>query len=101
VITITGLQSSNGITGVTEWGTDRFGRSFITSIQEPIIIKQDCNFRVTSGKVAHNRQAVSATVTFGLNSTGQPTGCPGTNSYFFKLEWTGPNGNTHSQLFPY
>jgi hypothetical protein len=100
VMTTTGSQTVNGISGVTEWGTDRFGRTFITSISQPIVIRQDCGFRVTSGQVKHNRQAVTATVTFGLNQAGLPVQCT-PNAFFMKIEWTGPNGNTHTHMLPY
>lgn len=100
VMTVTGTQTVNGITGVTEWGSDRFNRTFVTSISQPVVVRQDCAFRITSGQVKHNRQAVSATVTFGLNQAGAPAQCS-PNAFFMKIEWTGPNGNTHSHLMPY
>ncbi|HRF19588.1 MAG TPA: hypothetical protein PK977_15540, partial [Chitinophagaceae bacterium] len=32
VITVTGMHAANGITGIAEWGTNRFGNFFTTSI---------------------------------------------------------------------
>lgn len=102
VVSISGMHSANGINGIAEWGTDRFGRTFTTSISQPIVVKQDCSFRITSGQVTHNRQAVNATVTFGLDQAGNPMAqCPGSNAYFMKIVWTGPNGNPHTHILPY
>jgi hypothetical protein len=101
VFSVEGTHSHNGQTGIAEWGTDRFGHSFYTSITQPLIVRQDCMFRLTAGQVSHNRLASNATVTFGLNATGQPTSCPGANPYFFKLVWTGPSGIPITVIHPY
>lgn len=101
VVTVTGMHSEGGVTGIAEWGTNRFGRSFTTAISQPIVRRQDCAFRVGSGKVTHTTQAFTASATFGLDANGNPTGCPGANSYYLKVEWTGPNGVTHTTLLPY
>ncbi len=100
VITITGTHTDGAVTNIAEWGTNRFGGTFTTSTLEPIIIKQDCSFRVTGGKLKHVTPLVTATATFGLNSAGVPTTCPA-GSYYFKLEWVGPLGNNRSVILPY
>lgn len=101
VITVTGMHTANGITGIAEWGTNRFGNAFTTSIAQPVVMRQDCSFRVGSGMVVHHTNLFNASATFGLNANGNPTGCPGTNPYYMKVEWTGPRGNTQSALLPY
>ncbi|HUM96958.1 MAG TPA: hypothetical protein PK275_03830 [Chitinophagaceae bacterium] len=102
IITVTGTHTEGNITGVAEWGTNRFGHSFTTAITSPLIFRQDCDFRLTSGEVKHATQLFNATVTFGLNANGNPTSCPGASaSYFLKSVWTGPLGNTHSVILPY
>jgi len=101
VISIHGTHSHNGVSGIAEWGTDRFGHPFYTVITQPLVIRQDCAFRLTSGEVKHNRIASNATVTFGLNANGQPTSCPGLNPFYFKLVWTGPAGITYTAIHPY
>src|SRR5690606_23393363 len=53
VITVTGTHTDGSVIGIAEWGTNRFGRSFITAITQPLVLKQDCSFRVGSGKVVH------------------------------------------------
>jgi hypothetical protein len=101
VITVSGTHADGTVTNIAEWGTNRFGGAFTTSTWEPIIIKQDCNFRVTSGKLKHITPLIAAIATFGLNAGGNPTSCPGIAAYYYKLEWTGPAGNTHSVILPY
>lgn len=101
VLTITGNNTIGNTEGVAEWGVNRFGHEFTTSIKEPLIIRQDCAFRLVSGQVQHDGFG-TAVVTFGLDATGNPTSCPtGTNHYYFKLTWTGPNGGTASATLPY
>lgn len=99
-ITITGTHTDGAQTNIAEWGTDRFGHPFSTSITQPLVISANCQFRLTSGEVQHNRMASTATVTFGLDKDGKPTSCPA-GSYYFKLVWTGPNGTPHTYIAPY
>jgi outer membrane murein-binding lipoprotein Lpp len=101
VVTITGTHSEGGVTGIAEWGTNRFGSSFTSSIAQPLVIRQDCNLRLVSGKVAHKTSRINASATFGLDATGNPTACPGAGNYYLKIEWTGPAGNTQSRILPY
>jgi len=100
-ITVTGLHSQGGITGIAEWGTNRFGNAFTTAITQPLLFRQDCSFRAGGGKVEHVTPFFNAHVTFGLDASGNPTGCPGANPYYMKVVWTGPSGNTHSSIHPY
>ena len=101
VITVTGTHSQGGVTGIAEWGTNRFGNAFTTAINQALVFKQDCSFRAGSGKVEHVTPFFNANVTFGLDSNGNPTTCPGANPYYMKVVWTGPSGNTHSSIHPY
>jgi hypothetical protein len=100
VLTITGNSTVGNTEGVAEWGTNRFGHDFMTTITQPLVIRQDCAFRLTSGQVTHQGFG-TATATFGLDATGNPTSCPGTGHYYFKITWTGPNGGTASTILPY
>ena len=101
VVTTSGTHTDGSNTGIAEWGTNRFGGSFATSIMEPLVVRQDCNFRLTSGKVKHTTSLVTATVTFGLNANGEPTSCPGLGTYYFKVVWMGANGNSITVIRPY
>jgi hypothetical protein len=100
VLTITGDHTDGNNTGIAEWGTNRFGHAFTTSITQPLVIRQDCAFRLTSGQITHQGFG-TATATFGLDASGNATSCPGTGHYYYKLTWTGAGGNTHTLLFPY
>lgn len=100
VLTISGIGTSGAVTNAAEWGSNRFGHSFTTSITSPLVFRQDCAGRLTSGQVKHEGFA-TATATFGLNAGGAPTSCPGTGSYYYNLAWTGPGGNTRSVILPY
>lgn len=103
VITVTGMHSDGGVTGIAEWGTNRFGNTFTTAITSPLVVRQDCDFRLTSGSVKHTTSNnITATATFGLDVNGNPTSCPGANgTYYFKIVWTGPAGNTRTVILPY
>lgn len=101
VITTTGTHTDGNTTGIAEWGTNRFGHAFSTAISQPLVVRQDCNFRLTSGEVVHTRPAVTATATFGLDASGNPTGCPGLGHYYMKIVWVGSGGGSHTIILPY
>jgi hypothetical protein len=101
VITTTGTHTDGNATGIAEWGLNRFGHAFVSSIVAPLVIRQDCSFRLVSGEVKHTTPLVTAIATFGLNSAGDPTSCPGTGHYYFKVVWTGSNGNSLTVIMPY
>ena len=100
VATISGIGVTGNVTNAAEWGTNRFGHAFVTSITQPLVFRQDCSGRLTAGEITHQGFA-TATATFGLNASGATTGCPGTAAYYYKLTWTGPGGNSHSVILPY
>jgi len=100
VITVTGAHTEGSNSNIVLWGTNRFGHAFKTSITQPLVIKQDCNFRVTAGTVTHEGFG-TATATYGLDANGNPASCPGTGSYHCKVIWTGLAGQAHSALFAY
>lgn len=101
VITTTGKQTDGLVTGISEWGTNRFGNAFVTAISQPLVIRQDCDFRLVSGEVSHSKLVADVVVTFGLNAAGEPTACPGAGNYYFKAVWKGANGETKTVILPY
>ncbi|MDR3716323.1 MAG: hypothetical protein P4L51_26255 [Puia sp.] len=103
VITTTGTHSDdNGNTDVAEWGTNRFGVSFESLITQPKVIAQSCDYRLVSGQNEVLRSDnITSTITYGLDSNGNPSSCPGTGTYYFKLVVTKPNGNTYTYILPY
>jgi hypothetical protein len=100
-ITITGTHSEGDVTNIAEWGTNRLGHEFTTSTVEPIVITSNCGFRIVSGELKHTLPNLTATATFGLDSHGDPTSCPGTGHYYFKVVVTGSNGNSITVIMPY
>jgi hypothetical protein len=101
VMSVTGTHTQGSNTSIAEWGTNRFGAPFTTSITQPVVVRQDCSFRITSGQVKHEGLAATATVTFGLDVNGNATSCPGTGNYYYKLAWTGAGGNSLTVILPY
>ncbi|MBL7749010.1 MAG: hypothetical protein JNM19_16340 [Chitinophagaceae bacterium] len=100
VVTVTGTHTEGSVTGIAEWGTNRFGNGFTTVISDPLVFRQDCSFRLTAGKVAHNTSLFNSYVIFGLDATGLPVSCP-TGSYYMKIVWTGPAGIPRTVILPY
>jgi len=101
VITSSGTHTEGNTLNVAEWGTNRFGHAFASSTVQPLVIRQDCDFRLVSGEVKHTTPLVTATATFGLDASGTPTSCPGSGHYYFKVVWTGANGNSATVILPY
>jgi hypothetical protein len=101
VLTISGMHTEGEEHSIAEWGSNRLGIAFSTATTTPLVIKQDCSFRVTSGEVKHSTGAYTATATFGLDATGVVTTCPGNGKYYYKLVWTGGNGNSLNLILPY
>lgn len=101
VITTRGIATVDGISEVAEWGSNRYGNDFVTSITEPLIVRQSCGFRLTSGQVKHHKMASLITVTFGLDSTGAPTTCPANAPYYFKMVYSNANNVTRTVIRPY
>jgi hypothetical protein len=100
-VTITGTQTQGNQSGIAEWGTDRFGKTFTTAITQPLVISAACQYRLVSGQLKHDRTLSSATLSFGLNEQGvAQTACP-TGSFFYKLTWTGVAGNTLTWIAAY
>jgi hypothetical protein len=85
---------------VAIWGTNRYGNSFESLISQPKVIEQSCDYRLTSGQNVIIRPAVTITVTYGLDVNGDPTGCPGSGTYYYKAVWT-INGKTYTFIAPY
>lgn len=102
VIAVTGMHQTDDESNVADWGTNRFGKAFTTSITFPLIIKQSCDFRVTGGAIKHKTEVFTATATFGLDASGNATGCPDSGNYYYRLEWKrNSNGNSFDILLPY
>lgn len=101
LVTTTGLHTDGTNMGIVEWGTTRYGNSFETLITTPMVIDQNCNFRLTAGAIEIFRKDITTNVTFGLDSTGKATTCPGSGSYYLQAVWKGTGGSSGSVILPY
>jgi len=100
VITTTGTHSDGTYNDISVWGTNRYGNPFTTLISQPKVIAQSCDYRLTSGQNTLIRKEFTATITYGLDVNGDPTSCPGTGTYYYKVVWT-INGKTYTYIAPY
>jgi len=99
VISVTGISALGG--GIAEWGINRFDKSFTSAIIEPLVVKQSCDFRLVSGQIKHTGPVVTTITTFGLDATGVPVSvCPG-GAFYYKVVWTGANGNAFTHIAAY
>ncbi len=101
VISVTGTHTDGTNTGIEEWGTTRFGKAFTNATLSPIVVRQDCSFRITSGSTQHTTPLATVVVTYGLDASGNPTSCPGSGTYYYKAVWTGANGKVVTVIAPY
>jgi hypothetical protein len=100
VITTVGTHTEGSVTGISEWGTNRFGNDFITIISQPMVIREDCNWRLVSGQVTHSRLLANVVVTFGLDAAGNPVTCP-IGSFYMKIVWTNANNVVRTYIISY
>lgn len=102
VLTTTGTHSDGTNSGIAEWGINRFGIAFTTIVTQAVVIRQDCDFRIVSGQLQILRSDnLTSTITFGLDATGNTTGCPGAGNYYLQVAFTGSNGRTYPIILPY
>ncbi len=81
-------------------GTNRFGNEFSTTILQPLVVSQSCNFNLISGQVQHTGAKITSTVTFGLDASGNPVNsCP--ILLYYKVVWSGPNGTSLTYIGVY
>lgn len=97
------FKYNNGIvistTGAVS-GTNRFGDAFTSTITQPLVISQSCDFNLISGQVMHTGSKITATVTFGLDSSGNPvSNCP--VLLYYKAVWVGSNGSSVTYIGVY
>jgi hypothetical protein len=102
VITETGMHTENTLSGISEWGLNRYGNAFTAQITTAVVINQSCSWQVTSGETVLTNVGGALTLTFGLNSTGSAISCPvSPASFYFELVWAGAGGKTYTVILPY
>ncbi len=100
VISTTGTHTDGTTSGISDWGINRLGDAFQIAITSPMVIRQDCNFRLVSGGQVDTKLIRTITITYGLDANGNPVTCPST-SFYMKLVWTNAAGNTVTLIQPY
>lgn len=102
VISTTGFHVEGGNSSIAIWGTNRYNRTFITTIKQPLVFRQSCDFRITAGEVEHRTNAFVCTVKFGLDVNGNATACPGAGgTFYFKATWFGAHQVLYTAILPY
>ncbi len=102
VISSIGTHTDGDISGISEWGFSRNGRFFVSSIINPMIVRSDCDYRIVSGEISHERLNGKLNVDFGLDVTGNPTTCPGPSKYYYlKSLYTTPGFIVKTFIMPY
>ena len=102
VWTTTGTHSDGNYQGISEWGTNRAGVTFTCLITQPIVFRQDCDFRLVSGQhTIYRSDNLTTTITYGLDASGNATGCPGSGNYYLEVVWIAPNGKSYPIMLPY
>jgi len=95
------VETSTG--GVS--GTSRYGVAYTVTITQPKVVDQTCDFNLVSGQDSTSRaDNITATVTYGLTSTGAAqTSCPLPSGWLYaELVWTNHNnGKQYTYIFPY
>ena len=75
VVALSGTHTDGSTTGISEWGTNRFGNSFTAAITQPLIVQQSCSWQLTSGQVMLDNAAGNTAITFGwMQQARQPVG---------------------------
>jgi hypothetical protein len=90
------ISTTGSVTGV-----NRFGNSFSTTINSPIVIQNGCGygFRVTGGSLTYTAPIGTITVTYGLNASGgTPGACP--LVYYYSIVYV-HNSLTYTYIAPY
>jgi len=70
VMTVDGFGSADGYSNLVNWGINRNGEQFYSSITQLVVLRQVCDFNPCSGIVVHEIPSAtkSATVTYGYDS---------------------------------
>lgn len=94
-----GDTTVDGNSNVIHWGITRNSTAFYTLVTTPVLVSSACPGGPVSGVKVHKGFAKDATVTFGVDQSGDPvtSGCP----YGFKVEWTNRRNVARSAVISY
>lgn len=102
VVSTVGTDSAGTVGNVADWGANRYGNSVLLVPTTPLQLSQGCGWRMTGGQATLSNPSGVSTLSFGLDSTGNPAGCPLTGKpFYYKLAWTLTGETPYSTLLPY
>jgi len=99
---VTGDTTIDNYNNIAMWGTNRNGVSFDIAITTPVVYDVfggSCLFKPYSGVRVHYKLAHVITVTYGVDSNGDPvtSGCP----YGWRANWVNGQGVAKQVVKPY
>lgn len=99
-ISIEGDTTVLGYSNLESWGVNRYGKTFYTSINTPIVLSSTCDYDAVSGVVVHKGLTREITATYGVDAAGNSvtgTNCP----YGFKIEWVNLRNQSKTSIIQY
>ncbi len=98
--TSNGDTTINGVAHVDSWGTNRYGKSFTTYYNSPILSNSYCGlWRFNAGDLVHYVNGRNFILKLGVDEQGNATSLA--CAYGYKVTWTPANGNTKSVVISY
>ena len=100
--TVAGDTTVAGVSGYSVIGANRYGDAFSVRITSPIVKTNICRwFRTRSGEKVFSGLKHSLTVTFGTDYLGNILPASQTCAFFYKVTWTGSDGNVKTKVLAY
>lgn len=100
-VKVEGTANQGGHSQVAEWGVNRRGNTFYSTISVPVVWRiDDCPRGPISGQRILYGTVYTLNIDFGVNQDGTSyggSGCP----YGLKLSWTGRRGKTREAVLAY
>jgi hypothetical protein len=90
-VTLQGMGTYDGRTGLDTWGQDRDGKNFAVEITSPLISSSNCGMTYPlSGeqRVKVDGKEFDLVCVFGVNANGDGVGTASTCPYGWKMEWS-------------
>jgi hypothetical protein len=103
ILTVDGLGSSNGYSGLVNWGVNRAGENFYTQITQSIVYKESCGWDPCTGvkiyQIPGDNKKATFTAGYDANDQALPantTDCP--SKYRIDWEKNGQSGTIYRNL---
>lgn len=97
-LSVTGLGSADGFTGLESWGVNRHGDNYYRSITTAVVLKEACSWDPVSGGgvITIPAESITANLTFGYDANEQTVDPNGSScATHFRVDWIkGDNSGT-------